>query len=196
MKLRHSFFSLALTLVSASALDARAAEQPLSASTIVVYNKAVSDSVELAKFYAQQRGIARDHLVGLTCSTEEEISREDFDATIADPLREIFKTRHWWTMRETPEQTEAVLKTSIRFVAVIKGMPLKIRPTAAPYPGDEPAAGPVKSAVGQRLPRRRWRPARGRTGQVQGESAAAARPTVASPAGRSAKPRRVSGAAA
>src|SRR6266852_2329847 len=141
MKDRHSFFSLScnavalrrlvIPLVIVIAVDARAAEEPLAASTIVVYNKTVSDSVELAKFYAQQRGITRDHLVGLTCSTEEEISREDFDATIADPLREIFKTRHWWTMRQPPEQTEAVLKTSIRFVAVIKGMPLKIRPTAA-----------------------------------------------------------------
>src|SRR6266852_559591 len=145
MKDWRSLFSLLLMLVIAVALDARAAEEPLSASTIVVYNKAVPDSVELAKFYAQQRGIARDHLVGLTCSTEEEINRDDYDATIADPLREIFKARHWWTMRETPEQTEGVLKTSIRFVAVIKGVPLKVRPTAAPYPGDEPAPGPVSS---------------------------------------------------
>ena len=155
MKLWRSFFSLSynavalrrlvVPLVIVIAVDARAAEEPLAASTIVVYNKAVSDSVELAKFYAQQRGIARDHLVGLTCSTEEEISREDYDTTIADPIREIFETRHWWTMRETPEQKEAVLKTSIRFVAVIKGVPLKIRPTTAPYPGDEPAAGPVNN---------------------------------------------------
>src|SRR6266852_571144 len=135
MKDWRSLFSLLLMLVIAVALDARAAEEPLSASTIVVYNKAVPDSVELAKFYAQQRGIARDHLVGLTCSTEEEINRDDYDATIADPLREIFKARHWWTMRETPEQTEGV----------IKSVPLKVRPTAAPYPGDEPAPGPVSS---------------------------------------------------
>ena len=139
--MKHLRFFLPLLVVLA--VRARGAEQPLAASTIVVYNQTVPDSIELAKFYAQQRGIARDHLVGLACSSNEEISREDYDATIADPLREIFKTRHWWTMRETPEQKEAVLKTSIRFVAVIKGVPLKIRPTTAPYPGDEPAAGPV-----------------------------------------------------
>src|SRR6202022_4461527 len=122
-----------------------AAEQPLAASTIVVYNKNVPESVELAKFYAQQRGIARDHLVGLTCSTEEEITREDYDTTIADPLREIFRARQWWTMRDTPEEKEAVLKTSIRFVAVIKGVPLKIRPTSVQYPGDKPGPGEVNS---------------------------------------------------
>ena len=143
MKYCRSLFALfvvAFLLVP----DARA-EQPLAASTIVVYNKAASDSVELAKFYAQQRGIARDHLVGLTCSTDEEISREEYDTNIAEPLREIFKARHWWTMRETAEHREAVLTTSIRFVAVIKGVPLKIQPTTAPYPGDEPGSGPVNN---------------------------------------------------
>jgi uncharacterized protein (TIGR03790 family) len=121
---------------------AEAAEQPLAAATIVLYNKAAPDSVQLAKFYAQQRGIARDHLVGLTCSTEEEISREEYDTTIADPLREIFKTRHWWTLHETPDQEESVTASSIHFVAVIKGIPLKIRATAD-YPGDVPRPGPM-----------------------------------------------------
>jgi len=133
---------LVLVLLLVLVMDARA-EQPLTASTIVVYNQTAPDSAELAKFYAQQRGIARDHLVGLTCSTEEEISREEYDATIADPLREVFKKRHWWTLRETPEHQEAVLTSSIRFVAVIRGMPLKIRSTTAAYPGDEPGPGPV-----------------------------------------------------
>src|SRR5437588_1354407 len=133
-----------LPLFVALAFGVRAAEEPLAASTIVVYNSVLPDSVELAKFYAKQRGIARDHLVALTCSTEEEISREDYDATIADPLREIFKARQWWTIRETPEHTQAVLKTSIRFVAVIRAVPLKIRP-ASQYPGDEVGPGPVNN---------------------------------------------------
>jgi uncharacterized protein (TIGR03790 family) len=136
----RSFFLLVLLLLFV--LDARGADQPLAASTIVVYNKAASDSVQLAKFYAQQRGIARDHLVGLTCSTEEEISREEYDTTIADPLREIFKARHWWTLREAPGQEESVAASSIHFVAVIKGIPLKIRATTD-YPGDVPRPDPM-----------------------------------------------------
>ncbi len=74
-------------------INAPAAEQPLAQSTIVLYNKAAPDSVELAKFYAEQRGIAADNVAGLNCSTEEEISREEYDTTIADPLREMFKQR-------------------------------------------------------------------------------------------------------
>ena len=133
---------LAFVLVLALMLDLRA-EQPLAASTIVVYNKAALDSADLARFYAQKRGIASDHIVGLTCSTDEEITREEYDANIAEPLRDTFKTRKWWTTRETPEQQTAVMTTSIRFVALIKGVPAKIKPTAGPYPGDQSAGGPV-----------------------------------------------------
>jgi uncharacterized protein (TIGR03790 family) len=123
-------------------MDARSADQPLAASTIVVYNKAVRDSVELAKFYAQQRDISRDHLIGLTCSTEEEISREEYDANIATPLRDIFEERHWWTLHEALGESASVTTNSIHFVAVIKGIPLKIRPTSN-YPGDESKSPPV-----------------------------------------------------
>jgi uncharacterized protein (TIGR03790 family) len=133
-----------LVAIAASWLGtpASAAEQPLAAATIVLYNKAVPDSVQLAKFYAKQRGIARDHIVGLTCSIEEEISREEYDTTIANPLREIFKTRQWWTVHGTSDEEESVNASSIHFVAVIKGIPLKIRPTAD-YPGDVPGPGPL-----------------------------------------------------
>lgn len=118
-----------------------AADESLAALTIVVYNRNVPESVELAKFYAQKRGITRDHLVSLACSKEEEISREEYDETIANPLRAVFKERRWWTLREGAAGHPEVASGSIRFVAVIKGMPLKIR-SVADYPGDKPAPAP------------------------------------------------------
>jgi uncharacterized protein (TIGR03790 family) len=118
---------------------ARAAEESLAPKTIVVYNRDLPESVALAKFYAEKRGIARDHLVPLSCSKEEEISREEYDTTIADPLRAVFKERQWWKLRENSEQPE-VIANSIRFVALIKGVPLKIRAATA-YPGDKASAG-------------------------------------------------------
>jgi uncharacterized protein (TIGR03790 family) len=137
---------LAVMLVIAVVPASRAADQSsLAASTVVVYNKDEDDSVELAKFYAKERGIPRDHLVALSCPVEEEITREQYDAMIAEPLREVFEKRHWWTMRETGDEKESVLNTSIRFVAVIRGVPLKIRATTAPYPGDVPDGGPVNN---------------------------------------------------
>jgi uncharacterized protein (TIGR03790 family) len=117
------------------------AEKPLAPATIIIFNKDVPESVELAKFYAEKRGIARDHLVGLSVSRTEEISRDEYDMMIRNPLREIFKERKWWTLEKGIE-TERVVGSSIRFVAVIKGIPLKIRPTTD-YPGDKPGGPPI-----------------------------------------------------
>jgi len=142
-QLARAFVALIASFLAAA--EAAAAEQPLAASTIVVYNKAATDSPELARFYAQKRGIALDHVVGLTCSTDEEITREEYDANIAGPLREIFKARKWWTVRETSEDQTVLSTTSIRFVAVIKGVPLKIKLISEPYAGDQSSGGPVSS---------------------------------------------------
>lgn len=128
-------------LLFCASLDARA-EQSLAGSTVVVYNKNVPESVELAKFYSDQRGIARDHLVGLSCSGDEEISREEYDTKIANPLREVFQARRWWTLRSTADHKQTVSATLVHFVAVIKGVPLKIRP-AEKYPGDVAGPGPI-----------------------------------------------------
>src|SRR5438105_3469585 len=127
---------LVLVLMLVILLDARA-EQSLAESTIVLYNKNLPESAQLAKFYADQRGIARDHLVAVDCSQEVEISRDEYDATIANPLRDIFKRRNWWTLRVSPGENARITATSIRFVAVVKGVPLKVRATSN-YPGDVP----------------------------------------------------------
>lgn len=128
----------------ASGIPLAFAEKPLAPATIVVFNKDVPESVELAKFYAQKRGIAADHLVGLSCSRTEEISREEYDTRIRDPLRAAFKERKWWTLQEPSNGQITIVANSIRFVALIKGMPLKIR-TAPDYPGDKAGGAPIAS---------------------------------------------------
>jgi uncharacterized protein (TIGR03790 family) len=130
------FFCVASFAISAFA------EKPLAPATIVVFNKDIPESVELAKFYAQKRDIARDHLVGLSISKTEEISRDEYDTMIRDPLREIFKERSWWKLNEPRGGPITVASNSIRFVAIIKGVPLKIR-AAADYPGDKPGRPPI-----------------------------------------------------
>src|SRR3954468_10431497 len=126
----------------AFALTRAFAEKPLAPATIVVFNKDVPESVELAKFYAEKRGIPRNHLVGLSCSKTEEISRDEYDTMIRDPLRAVFSERKWWTVGEPRDGHVSVTNNSIRFVAVMKGVPLKIRP-ASSYPGDKPTGPPL-----------------------------------------------------
>jgi uncharacterized protein (TIGR03790 family) len=137
MKLRPLVFFLVASLAIPGL-----AEKPLAPATIVVFNKDVPESVELAKFYAQKREIARDHLVGLSISKTEEIGRDEYDTMIRDPLRAIFKERGWWKLNEPRSGPITVASNSIRFVALIKGVPLKIR-AAANYPGDKPGGPPL-----------------------------------------------------
>src|SRR6476659_456322 len=118
------------------------AEKPLAPATIVVFNQDIPESIELAKFYAQKRGIARDHLVGLSVSRTEEISRLEYDTMIRDPLRAVFKERNWWTVNESRDHPATVTNSSIHFVAMMKGMPLKIR-EASDYPGDKSGSPPI-----------------------------------------------------
>src|SRR5206468_1720111 len=77
-------------------------------------------------------------------STEEESTREQYDATIAEPLRAVFRQRHWWTVNESPGKSPVVTAGSIHFVAIIKGVPLKIH-SADSYSGDQPGNGPIRS---------------------------------------------------
>ena len=104
-----------------------------SAATLVVYNNFDPSSVNLAAYYATRRGIPLDHLVGLDCPTTEEITRAQYDETIAEPLRKIFSDRGWWHAPADPGL--AVSDNQIRFVALMRGIPLKIA-AVANYPGD------------------------------------------------------------
>ncbi|MBA2431766.1 MAG: TIGR03790 family protein [Chthoniobacterales bacterium] len=139
---RALILSLVVAVTLLTAPRAEAADPALAKATIVIFNSNISESAALAKFYAQKRGIPRDHLVGLACSTEEEISREDYDRTIAKPLREVFRKRKWWTVSDSADGETRVTANSIRFVALMKGMPLKIRAAEA-YEGDKPREGPI-----------------------------------------------------
>jgi uncharacterized protein (TIGR03790 family) len=104
-----------------------------SAATLVVYNYLDASSAALAAYYATRRGIPLDHTVGLDCAVTEEISRAQYDETIAEPLRKVFAERGWWHMPSDP--TLPVSDNQIRFVALIRGIPLKIA-NAPNYPGD------------------------------------------------------------
>lgn len=98
------------------------APSPEARATVVVYNTADPGSVALAKYYAGRREIPGDQLVGLSCAQTEEISRQEFVTTIANPLRDTFVRKSWWRV-----EGGRVTQAKIRFVALIRGMPLKIR---------------------------------------------------------------------
>lgn len=124
--------------------DAKSGKQadPLTAATLVVFNDSNAESVNLALYYAKKRGIPLDHVVGLSCPLTEEISRAEYDESIVRPLRRIFKDRGWWKLRKSPEGQTQISENKIRFIAVIRGMPLKIAKTAD-YDGDKKEGPPA-----------------------------------------------------
>lgn len=113
------------------------ADEALAKTVVVVYNETAPESKRLAEYYARRRGIEPSHLVGLACSQDEEIDRDTYDQQLAEPLRRTFERNHWWEVRTGADGQKQVTANSIRFVALIRGIPLKIRFRAI-YPGDHP----------------------------------------------------------
>ncbi|HEU4677972.1 MAG TPA: TIGR03790 family protein, partial [Terrimicrobiaceae bacterium] len=107
-------FSIALLAIAAGASD-------LASSTVVVFNSTDPTSEALARYYAAKRNIAAERVVGLKCSQAQAISRTEYCNEIARPLREIFLQKGWWRL-----QGDRVTETKIHFVALVRGIPLKI----------------------------------------------------------------------
>lgn len=105
-------------------------------STLVVFNSSDPVSPALAKYYADKRHIPAENLVGLDCPEVEEITRGEFDRDIAGPLRKTLTERKLWKTHENNGQT-MVDENLIHFVALIRGIPLKIARTNIPYEGDK-----------------------------------------------------------
>jgi uncharacterized protein (TIGR03790 family) len=130
--------SLTIFLAVLWSHETAAAAPSLASKTLVVYNINDPDSAQLARYYAARRKIPDEQVLGLKCATEsEEISRDEYDTTIAEPLRRAFDTNRWWEVSDNRLTPSAVIKNSIRFVALIRGMPLKVREKTS-YEGDKP----------------------------------------------------------
>lgn len=114
-----------------------------AAATLVVFNTRDPESRALAEYYAQRRFIPYEQVVGLDCPTEEEITRAEYTDTIETPLRKLFDRKRWWEARKGFEDQTEVTGSRIRFVALMRGMPLKIKTTiVAPAPDQPPPPRP------------------------------------------------------
>jgi uncharacterized protein (TIGR03790 family) len=111
--------------------------------TVVLYNTASPKSVELAEYYAKQRGIPKHLLVGVACSPHETISREDFQKSIEAPLQKHFTDQSWWKVEERGGKRMAV-QVMPRFIAIMQGVPLRIE--------EQPVYGSDASGAKQKTP--------------------------------------------
>jgi len=116
-----------IALVSGSTSVVRAQIPDLRKSTVVIYNRAVPESRALAKYYAEKRGIPFRQVLGLVCSIDEEISRTEYLSTIQKPLEAAFTQQNWWVLTPTRDLGDAVEASQMRYLVIIRGIPLKVR---------------------------------------------------------------------
>lgn len=129
----HIWLALVMSAGSMSHASSREGE-----ATLVIFNSRDPESKALAHYYAERRDIPTHQVIGLDCPTTEEISREEFSTTIEKPLRKIFETNGWWSIGENSSGQPEVTSNRIRFVALIRGIPLKIRTIIPPPEPDKP----------------------------------------------------------
>ncbi|HOW96451.1 MAG TPA: TIGR03790 family protein [Kiritimatiellia bacterium] len=124
-------FSLALALLACAA---RADDPALR--TVVLANRRVPESVELARHYMQARGIPADRLCALDLPAGETLMREVYEVRLRDPLLAFLRERRLIEQVRRPsdsvrrhESEWQTLSTSIRYVVSMYGVPVRIADT-------------------------------------------------------------------
>ncbi|MGF1678239.1 MAG: TIGR03790 family protein [Candidatus Methylacidiphilales bacterium] len=109
------------------------AVETLQSKLLVVYNQQAADSRELAYAYAAARGLGKDQLFGLSCSTAETITRAEFEQQIRVPLRQHLlasgKLESMPTVVKKGEAThilEVAARNDVWAMVLIRGIPLRV----------------------------------------------------------------------
>lgn len=117
------------TMMSAFALISCASAQHLSnKEVLVIFNHAIPESAKLADVYQKERNIPSSQVLGFDLPTEADISRTTYKTALAEPLREIFDQRGWWTRARDPQGLLIPTKNKIRAIVLMQGVPLRIKP--------------------------------------------------------------------
>jgi Galactose oxidase, central domain/Bacterial TSP3 repeat len=94
---------------------------PSYGNVLVVYNAAYTtdqdqdgmiDSYQIAQYFAQQRSIPSENILAISSSTQEVIDRDEYEEYIRAPIEAYLES--------------SGLKQKIRYITLIKGVPLKI----------------------------------------------------------------------
>jgi uncharacterized protein (TIGR03790 family) len=124
--------------------DSSAEENPVAwpahIATVVIYNSNDPDAEALAHLYADARQVPQTRIVALDCPATETISRQEYEETIRTPLMRHFSKEQWWQTGIAPDGQPVVTSSNVRILALIRGMPLRIK--ASPRAEDDPPAGP------------------------------------------------------
>ncbi len=125
--------AIVLTVLSSAVHAQRVSEWDAAAETAVVFNPAFPGSAELAAYYAAQRHIPKERVIGLRCSQEDSMSRAEFDADLRKPLLQMFQSRGWSIsapLTQVKPMTGTALSPNVRVLVLMRGVPFQIRRNA------------------------------------------------------------------
>jgi uncharacterized protein (TIGR03790 family) len=105
---------------------------------VVVFNTAVPESSQLANLYRDSRHIPAANMIGLNMPTTPDISRDDYESTIQNPLRIEFDKRGFWQRSKDANNILGPTSNKIRALVTLRGVPLRIKPV--PKPTTKPEA--------------------------------------------------------
>ena len=112
-----------------------ASAAPSGEEVVVIYNNKVPASEDVARHYAEVRHVPKEQVIGFELSAEEEISRIDFDESLAKPLAHELESRKLWRMGTVLwpitnaadlREVRVPVESKIRYVILCYGVPLKI----------------------------------------------------------------------
>jgi uncharacterized protein (TIGR03790 family) len=114
--------SLVNTSAGVALLAAAQAAENWADRLLVVANRRIPDSVALAQYYAERRGIATNRIFLVDAPQQMEITRRDFNETLRDPIDRHLQTRGWLVR----DPQGAVVRNDCWLLVLCYGVPLKI----------------------------------------------------------------------
>ncbi|MBK1854173.1 TIGR03790 family protein [Verrucomicrobiaceae bacterium 5K15] len=110
------------------------------AQVVVLYNKRLPESKDLAEHYAKARKIPSKNLIGLDLSEKNAITRAEYDSTLRDPLRRLLVTEGFWTMGKNAQGFALPVRSKVSTLVCMRGVPYQI------------SRSPVSDTPPQKLP--------------------------------------------
>lgn len=115
-----------LTLILTTLLPLTSSAQIPTDAIAVIYNSKVPESKTLATYYASQRNIPIENLIGLPLPDVDQISRQEYIDKIEIPIRKEFRDRNWWNLTTTAQGLKLPSKNKIRLLVTVRGVPFGI----------------------------------------------------------------------
>lgn len=107
-------------------------DSDLARRVVVLANASEADSVRLARYYADQRGVPPDNIIALPMPADETIGWPEFIAAIYQPLQDALVARGWIDAFATTltdhlgRKRYGISDHRISYLVVCRGVPLRV----------------------------------------------------------------------